>query len=145
MLETDAWAPAEGLIEKDPADAARELGLIVLTGTVHELDDRGIADLQGVENPNPDSSGLGMSAVLQLDGPATVAARNGDGMESSEGEAKFVALDRETSEPGWGGCRGQHEIVAIDPTLMWWQPDASLPLGEPHVSSDGVAVLTVGE
>lgn len=144
-LEAGAWVPAQGLIERDPADAARELGLIVLTGTVHELDDQGIADLQGVENPNPGSSSFGMSAVLQLDGPTTVTARNGDGMGSSEGEAKFVALDREASELDWGGYQGRHVTVAIDPTLMWWPSDTSLPLGEPYVTRGGVAVLAVGE
>lgn len=144
-LEAGEWKPAEALLEKDPADAARELGLIVLTGTVHELDDQGIADLQGVENPNPGSTGLGMSTVLQLDGPATVTAMSGDGMGSHEGEAKLVMLDSETSELDWGGYQGQHVTVAIDPTLLRWPSDASLPLGEPRVTRGGVAVLAVGE
>lgn len=144
-LEAGEWKPAEDLLEKDPTDAARELGLIVLVGTVHELDDQGIADLQGVENPNPGSTGLGMSAVLQLDGPTTVTAMSGDGMGSREGEAKLVMLDRETSELDWGGYQSQHVTVAIDPTLLRWPSDTSLPLGEPSVARGGVAVLAVSE
>lgn len=144
-LEAGEWKPTEDLLEKDPADAARELGLIVLTGSVHQLDNQGIADLQGVENPNPGSTGLGMSAVLQLDGPTTVTAMSGDGMGSREGEAKLVMLDREASELDWGGYQGQHMTVAIDPTLLRWPSDTSLPLGEPSVARGGVAVLAVGE
>lgn len=144
-LEAGKWAPAEELLEKDPVDAARGLGLVVLTGTVRELDDQGIADLQGVANPNPGSTGFGMCAVLQLDEPTTVTAVNGDGMGSREGEARLAVLDREASEIDWGGYQGQHVTVAIDPALMRWPSDTSLPLGEPSVGRGGVAVLAVGE
>ncbi len=94
---------------------------------------RGIADLQGVENPNPTTGDLAMHALLQLDEATTLTAVNGDGMGTSEREASFVLLDRDTSELDWGGYQGQHVTVAVDPSVMMWPSDTSLPMGSPRV------------
>ena len=144
-LEVGEWESTAERAGKDPADAAREFGLVVLTGTVHALDDQGIADLQGVENPNPTTGDLAMHALLQLDEATTLTAVNGDGMGTSEREASFVLLDRDTSELDWGGYQGQHVTVAVDPSVMMWPSDTSLPMGSPRVGRGGVIVLAVDD
>ncbi|MDO4436402.1 MAG: hypothetical protein Q4B77_00370 [Coriobacteriaceae bacterium] len=143
MLADGSWEPTAYRSEKALADIASELGLVVLSGTLHEVNDQGIVDLQGMPSPNPITDELTMHALLQLDNPVTLTAMSGDGMSSREGEAKFVLLDRDVSDLDWGAYQGKHVTVAIDPKMAFWPSDTSLPVGEPRLMRGGVAVLSV--
>lgn len=129
--------------DKDRSAAAEQFGLILLTGTVRELDDRGIAALQGIENPNPPSDDLVMHAVLELDEPATLTALSAGGSAPREGEVRLILIERDTSELTWGSYQGKHVTAAIDPAMLMWPSDTSLPLGEPSVATAGVVVVDV--
>lgn len=129
--------------DKDRSAPAEQFGLVLLTGTVRELDDRGIAALQGIGNPNPPSDDLVMHAVLELDEPVILAALSGGGSAPREGEARLILIERDTSELTWGAYRYKHVTVAIDPAMLMWPSDTSLPLGEPNVVTAGMVVVAV--
>jgi len=130
--------------DKDRSAPAEQFGLVLLTGTVRELDDRGIAALQGIGNPNPPSDDLVMHAVLELDEPVILAALSGGGSAPREGETRLILIERDTSELTWGSYQDKHVTAAIDPAMLMWPSDTSLPLGEPSVATAGVVVVDVG-
>lgn len=143
-LADGTWQSTAVREDKDRSAAAEQFGLILLTGTVRELDDRGIAALQGIENPNPPSDDLVMHAVLELDEPATLTAMSGGGPDTREGETRLILIERDTSELAWGAYQDKHVTVAIDPAMLTWPSDTSLPLGEPSVATAGIVVVDVG-
>lgn len=143
-LADGTWQSTAVREDKDRSAAAEQFGLITLTGTVRELDDRGIAALQGIENPNPPSDDLVMHAVLELDEPATLTAMSGGGPDTREGETRLILIERDTSELAWGAYQDKHVTVAIDPAMLTWPSDTSLPLGEPSVATAGIVVVDVG-
>lgn len=143
-LANGAWQSTAVREDKDRSAAAEQFGLITLTGTVRELDDRGIAALQGIENPNPPSDDLVMHAVLELDEPATLTAMSGGDPDTREGETRLILIERDTSELTWGAYQDKHVTVAIDPAMLTWPSDTSLPLGEPSVATAGIVVVDVG-
>lgn len=143
-LANGAWQSTAVREGKDRSAAAEQFGLILLTGTVRELDYRGIAALQGIENPNPPSDDLVMHAVLELDEPVTLAALSGGGSAPREGEARLILIERNTSELTWGAYQDKHVTAAIDPAMLMWPSDTSLPLGEPSVATAGIIVVDVG-
>lgn len=143
-LADGMWQSTAVREDKDRSAAAEQFGLILLTGTVRELDDRGIAALQGIENPNPPSDDLVMHAVLELDEPATLTALGAGGSAPREGETRLILIERNTSELTWGAYQDKHVTVAIDPAMLMWPSDTSLPLGEPSVATAGIVVVDVG-
>lgn len=143
-LADGTWRSTAVREGKDRSAAAEQFGLITLTGTVRELDDRGIAALQGIENPNPPSDDLVMHAVLELDEPATLTAMSGAGPDTREGEVRLILIERDTSELTWGSYQDKHVTAAIDPAMLMWPSDTSLPLGEPSVATAGIVVVDVG-
>lgn len=142
-LADGTWQSTAVREDKDRS-AAEQFGLVLLTGTVRELDDRGIAALQGIENPNPPSDDLVMHAVLELDEPATLTALGAGGSAPREGEVRLILIERNTSELTWGAYQDKHVTVAIDPAMLMWPSDTSLPLGEPSVATAGIVVVDVG-
>ena len=142
-LADGTWQSTAVREDKDRS-AAEQFGLVLLTGTVRELDDRGIAALQGIENPNPPSDDLVMHAVLELDEPATLTALGAGGSAPREGEVRLILIERGTSELAWGAYQDKHVTVAIDPAMLTWPSDTSLPLGEPSVATAGIVVVDVG-
>ena len=142
-LADGTWQSTAVREDKDHS-AAEQFGLVLLTGTVRELDDRGIAALQGIENPNPPSDDLVMHAVLELDEPATLTALSAGGSAPREGETRLILIERDTSELTWGSYQDKHVTAAIDPAMLMWPSDTSLPLGEPSVATAGVVVVDVG-
>ena len=142
-LADGTWQSTAVREDKDRS-AAEQFGLVLLTGTVRELDDRGIAALQGIENPNPPSDDLVMHAVLELDEPATLTALSAGGSAPREGETRLILIERDTSELTWGSYQDKHVTAAIDPAMLMWPSDTSLPLGEPSVATAGVVVVDVG-
>lgn len=143
-LADGTWQSTAVREGKDRSAAAEQFGLITLTGTVRELDDRGIAALQGIENPNPPSDDLVMHAVLELDEPATLTALSAGGSAPREGEVRLILIERDTSELTWGSYQDKHVTAAIDPAMLMWSSDTSLPLGEPSVATAGIVVVDVG-
>ena len=143
-LADGTWQSTAVREDKDRSAAAEQFGLILLTGTVRELDDRGIAALQGIENPNPPSDDLVMHAVLELDEPATLTALSAGGSAPREGEVRLILIERDTSELTWGSYQDKHVTAAIDPAMLTWPSDTSLPLGEPSVATAGIVVVDVG-
>lgn len=143
-LADGMWQSTAVREDKDRSAAAEQFGLILLTGTVRELDDRGIAALQGIENPDPPSDDLVMHAVLELDEPATLTALGAGGSAPREGEVRLILIERNTSELTWGAYQDKHVTVAIDPAMLMWPSDTSLPLGEPSVATAGIVVVDVG-
>lgn len=143
-LADGTWQSTAVREGKDRSAVAEQFGLISLTGTVRELDERGIAALQGIENPNPPSDDLVMHAVLELDEPVVLTASSGGGSVPREGEARLILVERNTSELTWGAYQDKHVTAAIDPAMLMWPSDTSLPLGEPSVATAGIVVVDVG-
>ena len=82
--------------------------------------------------------------MLELDEPATLTALSAGGSAPREGETRLILIERDTSELTWGSYQDKHVTAAIDPAMLMWPSDTSLPLGEPSVATAGVVVVDVG-
>lgn len=136
-LEDGTWTSNVDDSAADAVSAAEEAGLQIYTGTLRVLDTDGVCALQGVSNPNPGYSEAESYTLLVFDGETDVDANNGDGIGRSTGKATMIRLALD--DAGWNVYDGQQVTIAVDPNLIWWPSDASVPLGQPKVS--GFTVL----
>ncbi len=132
-LEDETWASNVDDSAADAVSAAEEAGLQVYTGTLRVLDTDGVCSLQGVSNPNPGYSEAEAYTLLVFDEETDVDANNGDGIGRSTGKAAMIRLALD--DAAWNVYDGQQVTIAIDPNLIWWPSDASVPLGQPRASS----------
>ena len=132
-LEDETWASNVDGSAADAVSAAEEAGLQVYTGTLRLLDTDGVCALQGVSNPNPGYSEAEAYTLLVFDEETDVDANNGDGIGRSTGKAAMIRLALD--DAAWNVYDGQQVTIAIDPNLIWWPSDASVPLGQPKASS----------
>lgn len=132
-LEDGTWTSNVDDSATDAVSAAEEAGLQVYTGTLRVLDTDGVCALQGVSNPNPGYSEAEAYTLLVFDEETDVDANNGDGIGRSTDKASMIRLALD--DVAWSVYDGQQVTIAIDPNLIWWPSDASMPLGQPKTSS----------
>ena len=140
-LEANEWQSTVTGTPPDATAAAQNAGLSVFTGTVRILDVQGVVDLQGQPDPNPGIEESSDYVVLDLGSEQQIYAVNGDGDGFSTRSTSMILLDHTGNDRLWEGLDGKQTTIALDPTLIGWQSDASLPLGALRCSWKGIAVI----
>ena len=93
----------------------------------------------------PSGAGKGtLVARLLREVPDAWVSRSVTTRAPREGEVRLILIERNTSELTWGAYQDKHVTVAIDPAMLMWPSDTSLPLGEPSVATAGIVVVDVG-
>ncbi len=97
-----------------------ENGELIAKGTIRYLDIEEMAELQGIKNPNPGTTGKGV--ILVLDAPIVFSREHGP----QTSKMFRVGGDLEKYD-------GKEIALSFKESSLLWPTDTSMPLGEPLV------------
>lgn len=132
QLEAGEWKDAELVEPADGVAAAQQAGLAVYTGALRVMDGADVVDLWGSPVPNPTAQADARFVILDLGESQELTFHSGAGPEMFTASESALYLDSGIEIGFWEAYDDKQITVAVDPALVFWPSDASIPLGLPR-------------
>lgn len=120
--------PSKEMNEKIEEEKAS--GRMVIEGTLFYLSYMQVLDMQQLPNPNPEYIPEGVYVILTFPSQQ-IEAHDAGSAETRMGSANMILLSEFERDPEYDGAE---VAVSIDPNMIYWPSDVSVPIGQPRTS-----------